>query len=60
MPAHGWLGLGVIVVAETLLFAGHPVVGHWFTPIVWTGYVLVADADGRDVTRFTIDLAGMR
>jgi len=26
VPAHGWLGLGVIVVAETLLFAGHPVV----------------------------------
>ena len=50
MPAHGWLGLGVIVIAETLLFAGHPVVGHWFTPIVWTGYVLVADAVAARVT----------
>ena len=44
LPAHGWLGLGVIVVAEALLFAGQPVVGHWFTPIVWTGYVLLTDA----------------
>jgi len=50
VPAHGWLGLGVIVIAETLLFAGHPVVGHWFTPIVWTGYVLVADAVAARVT----------
>ena len=44
MRLHGWLGLVVIVAAETLLFAGHSVVGHWFTPIVWTGYLLVADA----------------
>jgi hypothetical protein len=41
---HGWLGLAVIAAAEALLVAGHPVVGRWFTPIVWTGYVLVADA----------------
>ena len=27
-----------------LLFAGDPVVGRWFTPVVWTGYVLLADA----------------
>jgi len=32
-----------MVVAEALLFAGHPLVGRWFTPIVWTGYVLFAD-----------------
>jgi hypothetical protein len=44
LPAHGWAGLGVIVAAEALLFAGQPVVGHWFTPIVWTGYVLFVDA----------------
>jgi hypothetical protein len=44
VPRHGWLGLGVILAAETLLFAGQPVVGRWFTPIVWTGYVLLADA----------------
>jgi hypothetical protein len=41
---HGWLGAGVVAAAEALLIAGHPVVGRWFTPIVWTGYVLLADA----------------
>ena len=42
--AHGWIGLGVIAAAEILLFAGQPVVAGWFTPIVWTGYVLFVDA----------------
>jgi hypothetical protein len=41
---HGWIGLAVILGAEALLAAGQPVVGRWFTPIVWTGYVLLADA----------------
>ena len=44
MRWHGWLGLGIIAAAEALLVGGHPVVGRWFTPIVWTGYVLLADA----------------
>lgn len=41
---YGWLGLGIIVLAEILLFAGQPFIGRWFTPIVWTGYILFADA----------------
>jgi hypothetical protein len=41
---YGWLGLGVVVAAEILLFARQPFVSQWFTPIVWTGYVLFADA----------------
>jgi hypothetical protein len=41
---HGWLGLAVIVVAEVLLLGGQPVVGRWFTPIVWSGYILLVDA----------------
>jgi len=41
---HGWVGLGVVVVAGALLLSGQTVVGHWFTPIVWTGYVLFVDA----------------
>jgi hypothetical protein len=41
---HGWLGVGIVVVAEILLFCGQPLVGKWFTPIVWTGYILFADA----------------
>jgi hypothetical protein len=42
--AHGWAGLAVIVGAEALLVAGQPLVSRWFTPIVWTGYILLADA----------------
>ena len=41
---HGYLGLLIIIAAEALLFSGNLFVGHWFTPIVWTGYILFADA----------------
>jgi hypothetical protein len=44
MKPHGWVGLGVIVAAETGLVAGQPLIARWFTPIVWTGYVLFVDA----------------
>ncbi len=44
MKPHGWLGLAIILVAEAALFGGQPLVAHWFTPIVWTGYVLFVDA----------------
>lgn len=43
MPVHGFLGLAVIGVAEALLFSGQRLVGEWFTPIVWTGYILAVD-----------------
>ena len=41
---HGYVGLLVIAIAEVLLFSGNRLVGHWFTPIVWTGYILFVDA----------------
>jgi hypothetical protein len=41
---HGWVGLGIIAMAEALLLAREPMVAGWFTPIVWTGYVLFVDA----------------
>jgi hypothetical protein len=41
---HGYAGIAVIVLAEGLLFGGNQLVGHWFTPIVWTGYILFVDA----------------
>src|SRR6059036_4115144 len=44
MKPHGWLGLAIIAIAEGALFRGEPLVAHWFTPIVWTGYVLFVDA----------------
>jgi hypothetical protein len=44
MKPHGWLGIAVILGGEAALFAGQPLVARWFTPIVWTGYVLFVDA----------------
>jgi hypothetical protein len=42
--AHGWAGLGIILLAEALLFRGVTWVATFFTPIAWTGYLLLADA----------------
>lgn len=44
MAAHGWIGLGVILAAEGGLLLGVSVIARWFTPVVWTGYVLLTDA----------------
>lgn len=41
---HGQAGLLIVFLAEALLFSGNQIVGRWFTPIVWTGYVLFVDA----------------
>ena len=41
---HGYVGIAVMLGAEAALLAGEPLVGRWFTPIVWTGYVLFVDA----------------
>jgi hypothetical protein len=43
VPFHGFLGLAVIAAAEALLFSGQRLVGEWFTPILWTGYILAVD-----------------
>jgi hypothetical protein len=44
LPVRGWAGLGVVLLAELLLFlrAGW-FIAVYFTPIVWTGYILLAD-----------------
>jgi len=42
-PMHGYAGVLIIVAAEVLLFSGNQLVGHWFTPIIWTGYILFVD-----------------
>jgi hypothetical protein len=44
MNPYGWLGLAIIAAAEIALFGGQPLVARWFTPIVWTGYILFVDA----------------
>jgi hypothetical protein len=41
---HGWAGLVVIAAAEILLFFGVPFVRTFFTPLVWSGYILFIDA----------------
>jgi hypothetical protein len=43
-PAHGWLGIVTLVCAEILLFRGVDPVATYFTPIAWSGYILIADA----------------
>lgn len=41
---HGYAGIAIVLGAEALLFGGNQLVGHWFTPIIWTGYILFIDA----------------
>lgn len=40
----GWGGLAVILLGELLLFHRVPWVATFFTPLVWTGYLLLIDA----------------
>jgi hypothetical protein len=42
--AWGWAGVGVILLAEMLLFLRVYWVAIYFTPLAWTGYVLLVDA----------------
>src|ERR1700740_185459 len=43
-PAYGWLGWLALLSAEALLFAHIEPVATYFTPIAWSGYILIADA----------------
>jgi hypothetical protein len=36
--------MAIILGAEIMLFAGNQLIGRWFTPIVWTGYILMIDS----------------
>ncbi|MEE9269603.1 MAG: hypothetical protein V3V49_05010 [Candidatus Krumholzibacteria bacterium] len=44
LPVYGLVGLAVMIAGEVLLFGGVAWVKQWFTPIMWTGYILVIDA----------------
>ncbi len=44
MPVYGYIGLFIIILAEILLFLKVKIIGIYFTPIVWTGYILFIDA----------------
>jgi len=41
---HMLLGLVIVAVAEILLFRHNTFVGNFFTPLVWTGYIIFMDA----------------
>jgi len=43
-PAYGWLGIVALATAEWLMFKGIEPVATYFTPIAWSGYILIADA----------------
>lgn len=44
MKHYGWLGLAIMLGAEILLYAGVRFVAMWFTPIMWSGYIIFVDA----------------
>jgi hypothetical protein len=44
IKVYGWIGLFIIGTSEILLFTGVPVVRTFFTPLVWTGYILFMDS----------------
>lgn len=41
---YGWLGLAIMLVAEALLLLDNAFIKQWFTPIMWSGYILFVDA----------------
>jgi hypothetical protein len=43
LPRHTWAGVLILVVGEILMIMRIPLVTQWFTPIMWTGYILVVD-----------------
>jgi hypothetical protein len=43
LPAWGWVGLAIILVAEFFLFRHSQWVSIYFTPLAWTGYLLLID-----------------
>src|SRR5215213_9927425 len=43
MPWFGWLGLAIIILSEIALWGGFHPAAIAFTPIMWTGYILLVD-----------------
>lgn len=44
MKFYFYIGLLIVIVSEILLFAGVKWIRIFFTPLVWTGYILFIDA----------------
>jgi hypothetical protein len=49
-PLYGWLGIACVAGAEWLMFSGVEPVATFFTPIVWSAYILIVDAAVFSVT----------
>jgi hypothetical protein len=43
LPRYSLAGLLIILAGEVVLFAGADWIAQWFTPIMWTGYILFLD-----------------
>jgi hypothetical protein len=43
-PAYGLVGLAIMILGEIMLFSHVGLVARWFTPIMWTGYILFTDS----------------
>ena len=52
-PAHGWLGLFALLAFEYLMFHRVEPVATYFSPLVWTAYILVADAAVYAISGFS-------
>src|SRR5512146_670465 len=50
LTGYGWIGMAILVAAEGLMFRHFDPVDTYFTPIAWTGYILLADAIVRAIT----------
>ena len=50
LPHYGWAGIAILAAAEWLMFHQVDPVATYFTPIAWTGYILLADAAVHAIT----------
>jgi hypothetical protein len=44
MAWHGWVGALVLLLDQALLPWQVPILARWFTPVMWTAYILLVDA----------------
>ena len=44
LPKYLWLGVAILLAGEILMIMRVSLVTQWFTPIMWTGYILIVDA----------------
>jgi hypothetical protein len=43
LPLHTWLGIAILIAGEAGILLHLPWVATWFTPIMWTGFILSVD-----------------